>query len=178
MGGAARPLWRHESRSPKFIRIMPKSKLPPVPINPSPENKPRRGRGNVWEPTPEQRWVALSLFGLGATQEQVGRQLGISKDTVQARLGEEFRTGYEWANLRLYQALFKNAIDGNVAAQIFLAKNRLGMSDRQEIQHSGDTPPIRAELSLHVTYIAPSDPRALAPPPADRLPSPDFKGPA
>jgi hypothetical protein len=52
------------------------------------------------------------------------------------------------------------------------------MSDRQEIQHSGDTPPIRAELSINVNYVMPGDARALAPPPADRLPPPDFKGPA
>jgi hypothetical protein len=118
------------------------------------------------------------LYGLGATDAQVAAQLGVAKITVQKHLTKERDEGWGWANLQLYGALWKKGVkSGNVAALIFLAKNRLGMSDRQEVQHSGDAagPPARQELCLRVEFAYPTDPRALQPPPAERLPQ--FKGP-
>lgn len=160
---------------------MTKPKPKPKP-EPEPHAKPRRGRGNVWVPTPAQRRAATRLFGIGATQAQVAKYLGVSRDAVQKRLKEEFQEGWELANLQLYGALWRSAVVGkNVPSLIFLAKNRLGMSDRQEVQHAGEPPPVRTELSLRVEYVLPQDPRALPPPPIDRLPppaAPEFKGPA
>lgn len=143
---------------------------PQGPEKASPGRKP-------WNPTPAQRQTALMLYGIGATDAQVAAQLGVAKITVQKHLTEERAEGWSLANLQLYGALWKKAVKGgNIAALIFLAKNRLGMSDRQDHHHSGEVaPPPRQELCLRVEFAYPSDPRALAPPPADRLPA--FKGP-
>jgi hypothetical protein len=147
--------------------------------------KPKRaengGSGRPFVATPLQRQTALMLFGLGATQRQVAKHLGVSKQTIEKHFREEFEEGWELANLQLYGALWKKAVKGgNIAALIFLAKNRLGMSDRQDVNHSGEvhSPPVRAELCLRVEYRYPSDPRALQPPPPERLPPAAFKGPA
>ena len=132
------------------------------------------GGRKPWVPTEAQRQTAITLFGLGATQEQVGKQLGVSKRTVQVHLDEEFQTGWEMANLRLYGALFEKAVvKKDTACLIFLAKNRLGMSDRQEIQHEGNFPPVREELCLRVVYVFPQDQRADPGPPVHLLPAPE-----
>jgi DNA-binding CsgD family transcriptional regulator len=129
------------------------------------------------KPTDKQRQTALMLFGLGATQQQVADQLGIDKKTLAKHYREEFESGWERANLQLYGKLWqKGVVDGNPACLIFLAKNRLGMSDRQDLNHSGEAgPPLRAELNLRVVYVLPSDARALPPPPAHLLPPDEFQ---
>lgn len=139
-----------------------------------PDEAPRRGGRQPWEPTKEQRNTAIYLFGLGATQTQVAKQLGVVRSTVQRHLAEEFETGWELANLQLYGRLWKKAVkEGNVPCLIFLAKNRLGMSDRQEMNHQGLPPPVRQELCLRVEYVDSSHPRAFPLPDPKRLPPPD-----
>jgi hypothetical protein len=56
----------------------------------------------------------------------------------------------------VYNALFKNAVESrNVAAQIFLAKNWLGMSDRQDL--SLGTPDGAATVSITVVHTKSAD---------------------
>ncbi len=125
----------------------------------------------MFHPTEHQRQTAFMLFGLGATDKQVGRHLGISHSTVALAFAEEREFGWDMANLKLYGKLWEKAVvKGDIAALIFLAKNRLGMRDRFEQHSTGDAPPIRAELGLRVEYRYPDSPRARAPPPAERLP--------
>lgn len=145
----------------------------------APPGKTGSGHG-LFNPTEAQRKTALMLFGLGATQRQVAKHLGVSKGTIERHFQEEFEEGWELANLQLYGALWKKAVKGNdTACLIFLAKNRLGMTDRRDVT-SGDAPlpPARTELCLRVEYVFPQAAGAFAPPPADRLPGPEFKGPA
>jgi hypothetical protein len=139
-----------------------------------PNHRPGPGRGKSWQPTDAQRQTAITLFGLGATYGQVAKQLGIAKSTAQQHLKEEFETGWDMANLRLYGALFEKAVvKKDTACLIFLAKNRLGMSDRHDLK-SGDQPlpPAREELCLRVVYVFPNDPRANPGPPAHLLEAP------
>lgn len=128
------------------------------------------------EPTDKQRQTVLLLAGFGATTRQIGRQMGLSKDTIEKHYRDELEEAWGLADLQLYGALWKKAVvDRNPACLIFLAKNRLGMSDQQTIDHKGELPPARAELCLRVTYVMPTSPRALAPPPAHLLPPEDFQ---
>jgi hypothetical protein len=145
-------------------------------------NPAKRGHGNVWEPTQEQKDAAKYLAAVGATEEQVAMHLGVCRDTVRARLTEELRYGREIADLGLVGKLYRKAMgsgihsnDGDTACLIFLCKTRLGMWDRPPAlppMHPNDSlQNVREELSVSVTYrYSSNDPRALAPPPADRLP--------
>ena len=141
--------------------------------NKTPSARPQGGGRAFWEPTDEQREAALVLFAKGATVAQVAATLGVGTDAIPKHLGEEMSRGWEWGNLELYGMLWTAAKAGNIAAIIFLAKNRLGMSDRLDHNHSGNMAPVRAEISIRVEYVYPGHPNALAPPPAER-----FKGPA
>lgn len=145
------------------------------------KHKPGPGRGNVWKPTDEQRLTAKFLSAGGATQKQIGDYLGIDKDTVALRLRAEWDYGQELKDLALVGKLYRKAMgsgihsaDGDTACLIFLAKTRLGMWDRPPALpsfHPNDfQPQVREELSVSVTYRYSTDPEALAPPPADRLP--------
>lgn len=130
-------------------------------------------RGRRWYPTDKQRATAKMLFGLGATMGQVAQYLGVGKGSVQRHLEEEFRWGYELANLRLYGALWDKAVNKkDTACLIFLAKNRLGMMDRPSLFGGvpvGQDPPAREELCIEVRYRYSTEPGALAPPPPERL---------
>jgi hypothetical protein len=136
----------------------------------------KTGGTKAWEPTQEQRNAARIHYGLMASDELVGRRLGVSAWQVRKHLKAEKAEGVEDANNTLYGAIWGEAIiKKNTACLIFLSKNRLGMSDRQETRHSGDMPVARADLNLKITYVYPTDPRAFPPPPPERLKLP---GPA
>lgn len=124
------------------------------------------GRGHEWVPTEAQRQEARNLFSAGASWAQVARRLGIAKSTAEKHLRAEFEEGWEDANLQLHATMLQLAIKRkNPTMLIWLSKNRMGWSDRQEQTHKGQPPPLRHELSLRVEYVVPNDPRALAPPP-------------
>jgi hypothetical protein len=137
-------------------------------------HKPGPGRGHKWEPTKVERFKACIAFGSGATQATVAQMLGVSKDAVQKRLDKEFRFGREISNEVLRQRLWRKAIkEGDTAALIFLAKNQLGMTDRREVNNTGDIPPPREEFNLRVVYVLPGgDPRAELGPPQALLEAP------
>lgn len=137
------------------------------------------GSGYAWEPTKEQRETAKFLFGCGATQQQVALHLGVSIDSCRTHLRSEFEWGTELANLALHGKLYEKAMKGDTACLIFLAKNRLGMTDKPWWMHPGANPHPndipkegREELCVTVTYRRSNEPQALAPPPPDRLPPP------
>ena len=146
-----------------------------------PNHKPGPGRGKEWEPTALQRQTARSLFAAGASWRQVAARLGIAKSTAEKHLRAEFKEGWEDANLELHATMLHLAIRRkNPTMLIWLSKNRMGWSDRQEQTHKGQPPMLRHELSLRVEYVVPNDPRALAPPPpgtplieAKALPAPE-----
>lgn len=136
--------------------------------------KPKRSGNNgggrrEWEPTDKQRKAALVLVAQGATIKQVAANLGVSKSSVEKHLSEELKEGWEFGNLEIYGMLWKAAKRGNVAAIIFLAKNRLGMTDRQDVNHSGSGPAIRGEIALRVEYVFSNHPQALPPPSPERM---------
>jgi hypothetical protein len=77
-------------------------------------NPAKRGHGNVWEPTQEQKDAAKYLAAVGATEEQVAMHLGVCRDTVRAR-GREALSQGDGQRHR-----FEG--DGDTACLIFLCK--------------------------------------------------------
>lgn len=86
-----------------------------------------------------------NLASRGLTEEQIGAALGISTDTIRRRkkdyaeFGEALKKGKAQGVAMVTNALFKNAQEGNVVAQIFYLKNRdpENWADRQQYEHTG-----------------------------------------
>jgi hypothetical protein len=143
------------------------------------EPKPKRGPGRPrYEPTDLDRAKARLLYSRMASDALVARRLGLDRGTVAKAFRAEKIIGIEESNDKLYGALWNKAVvKKDTACLIFLAKNRLGMSDRQDVKNTGDSPAPRMEFCIKVQYMAASDPGALPPPPAERLlPSPPQSG--
>lgn len=79
----------------------------------------------AFEPTDQQRHMVKMLTVAGVGQEDVGKALGISADTVQKYFGKELDEGINETNGKVVAALYKSALSGNVSAQIFWCKTRL-----------------------------------------------------
>ena len=71
---------------------------------------------------------ALSVAGV--TQKLIAQILKISEPTLRKHFREELDTSKARANAVISQALFKNAKDGNVAAQIFWLKTQAGWKEK------------------------------------------------
>ena len=69
------------------------------------------------------------LAALGCNDGEIARWFDISSDTLRYNFASIIEKGRTEAKTTLRQAMLKNALSGNAALQIFLAKNWLGMSD-------------------------------------------------
>ena len=78
----------------------------------------------------------------GLTDEQISRNLGISKVTFYkykascSELNELLKKSKEVVDYEVENALYKSAIDGNVSAMIFWLKNRRPDKWRDKREHS------------------------------------------
>ena len=78
---------------------------------------------------------ALSVAGV--TQKLIAQILKISAPTLRKHFREELDTSKARANAVISQALFKNAKDGNVAAQIFWLKTQAGWKEKNYHELTG-----------------------------------------
>lgn len=69
------------------------------------------------------------LAALGCNTLEIARWFDVNKDTLQYHFSDIIEKGREDLKHNLRRAMLKNALSGNAALQIFLAKNYLGMSD-------------------------------------------------
>ena len=69
------------------------------------------------------------LAALGCTDREIATWFDIKEDTLRYNFAETMAKGRQDMKTALRNAMFKNALNGNAALQIFLAKNMLGMSD-------------------------------------------------
>lgn len=93
------------------------------------------------------------MTGLGLTQEQIGKILGVSEDTLQRHYADEIANGVAKANVQVAQNLFNIATSrdsGAVAAAIFWMKTRGKWRETNHLVHSGDDkePPIKIDANL------------------------------
>lgn len=85
------------------------------------------GRGlNKRVVTPED---VYKLAALGHTDKEIATWFSIKEDTLRYNFAAIIEKGRQEMKTALRNAMFKNALNGNAALQIFLAKNMLGMSD-------------------------------------------------
>lgn len=69
------------------------------------------------------------LAALGCSDKEIAVWFDIAEDTLRYNFAAIMAKGRQDMKTALRTAMFKNALNGNAALQIFLAKNMLGMSD-------------------------------------------------
>lgn len=89
-------------------------------------------------PTLESRAQVERMAAVGITHEQIGLFLGItSVETLKKYYRKELDEAKTKADVAVAGALYKSAIKGNVSAQIFWCKTRLGWRETTNIEHEG-----------------------------------------
>lgn len=69
------------------------------------------------------------LAAIGCNDREIAIWFDINEDTLRNNFSDIMQKGREDLKHTLRRAMIKNALNGNAALQIFLAKNLLGMSD-------------------------------------------------
>ena len=73
------------------------------------------------------------LASFGCSNTEIASFFGCSKDLISKSYSTNVSKGQDKGKIRLRQLLWKSAERGNVAMQIWLSKQYLGMTDKQEI---------------------------------------------
>jgi hypothetical protein len=77
--------------------------------------------------------LVRKLAGCGLTVEQIAAVAQVADRTIQRRCAKELRLGRLEGEGKLQAKMWQVALAGNVNMMIFLAKNRLGMTDRPDV---------------------------------------------
>lgn len=95
-------------------------------------------------PKKEINWELLDALAVWASQEYCAEKLGVSVKTLQRNIKEKFgdestfdqyrHKRREPMRVNLFKKQYDVAMAGNVSMLIFLGKNYLGQSDKQEIK--------------------------------------------
>jgi hypothetical protein len=70
-----------------------------------------------------------NLAAIGCNDREIARWFDMDENTLRYNFSDIMLKGREDLKHTLRRAMLKNALSGNAALQIFLAKNMLGMSD-------------------------------------------------
>lgn len=87
-----------------------------------------------WEPTDADRKLVEKMAACGIPHEQIARVIGKDLKTIYKHCRDELDTAIAKANANVAAALYQNAIKGNVSAQIFWCKTRLGWKETQVVE--------------------------------------------
>ena len=95
-----------------------------------------------FNPTDEQRKMVKPMAAVGIRHEEIARKVGVrSPKTLRKHFRSELDEGATEANYNVAHALYKNAIAGNVTAEIYWMKTRAGWRERPEFEPSAMPPP-------------------------------------
>lgn len=86
-----------------------------------------------YKPTAENLKLTEALAMSGLRDSEISDLIGCAESTLKKYYATELRRGRKIANAKVVSALFNNAMKGNVAAQIFWCKTRLGWSEKSEL---------------------------------------------
>ena len=90
----------------------------------------------IW--TNEERAIVQRAAIMNMPQEAIAKLLKTTKSTLELYFRDELDHASGRANMAVLGALYKNAMEGNVAAQIFWCKTRLGMRETSNIELGAD----------------------------------------
>ena len=86
----------------------------------------------------------MRLAALGVPMVDIAFVVGCSVDTLERRFRDEIEEGRANGRTRLRQKQLEVALSGNPAMLIWLGKQMLGQSDKQEISNTG---PVQVRLN-------------------------------
>jgi hypothetical protein len=95
------------------------------------------------EPTEVTRKTVKAMTGYGIPQDDIALVLGINSRTMRKYYKAEIKVAAPEANAQVVQSLFKTAVGGNVTAQIWWTKTRMGWREKPT-----DEPTSNAALEL------------------------------
>ncbi len=99
-------------------------------------------------PTPESRKLVETMTGYGIKMDDIAPIIGIERECLAKHYKDELGLGRTKANAKVIESLYNNAINGNVAAQIWWSKARCGWKETVVNEHGGkDGAPIKIALS-------------------------------
>lgn len=108
--------------------------------------------------TEENRRLVRALSLSGQTDAAIAHLVGCAETTIQKYFSEELKEGRKIANAKVVGALFKSAMEGNVSAQIFWCKTRLGWRETADaVPQIAAIPPRLEYAELQHTSLAPKD---------------------
>tara|TARA_R110002020_G_scaffold4835_3_gene20868 strand:+ start:2196 stop:2750 length:555 start_codon:yes stop_codon:yes gene_type:complete len=108
--------------------------------------KPKRSKGgrpkgskalNKFNPTDQQRHLVVMMTANGVKHVEQARALGCGERTLQKYFKEELAFGKMKATANVSGALYQNAMDGNVSAQIFWLKAQGGWREADRLEITG-----------------------------------------
>lgn len=95
----------------------------------------KRGRPEH-EPTAETRLRVQLMAVLGRPHHDIAKLIGTGTRQLLKHYRQELDFGNDLACVNVAGALYKNALKGNVVAQIFFLKNKAGWRDMGRIEHT------------------------------------------
>lgn len=95
-----------------------------------------------YEFTKKDRLLVQFAKTAGVTHARIAEMLNISRSTLEKHFRDVLDRGADELNAQVVGSLFKNAASGNVSAQIFWCKARLGWKEKSEVAHVGDITPV------------------------------------
>lgn len=105
--------------------------------------------------TPEILAEVEELAANGLTNDQISESLGWCRDTFRRKkkdfsaFSASIKKGQAQGIAKVANALFENALKGNLGAQCFYLKNHAGWVDKTETAHSGSDVPIKHDVTIH-----------------------------
>lgn len=115
------------------------------------------------------------MLAAGCTGEEVAAKLGCHADTLYKRVEQTHKVGFSAYRQQkiakgdqvLREKLYKKATTGkgDTTSLIFLAKTRLGMSEKMEVEHI--IPEQTVQMLIQIAFRTPAD----APPTASKTPT-------
>lgn len=115
--------------------MAPKKDKPKLKLVKEAEPKRKQGRPNI-EVTEQQRAQAKLMLSVGVGIRECSAYLGMAINTFRKKFKKEISFAQIEVNSNVAGALYRNAMAGNVTAQIFWCKTRLGWRevDRTEVE--------------------------------------------
>lgn len=102
----------------------------------------KSGKRKVGRPrneyTEEQRLLVTALARVQCTYDEIAEQTGISRGSLERDFGTAIKDGHEHGKASLRRAQWSTAAGGNATMQIWLGKQWLGQTDRQDINTTSD----------------------------------------
>src|SRR6516225_4696063 len=107
--------------------------------------------------TDEMRQQVQSYAACGTPQEDIAKLIGCDAKTLRKHFRNEFDLGMAEATAAMCGYLFATAAAGNVTAQIFWMKTRMGLRERKAAEDP--TPGADATSTSHVIILLPDNGR-------------------